>query len=85
MIRPATAADTAAIAAIWNAAIRETTVTFNPIEKTAPEVAALIAATPCLVWDAGGQIHGFARYFQFRGGRGYAHTAEHTILLLPGA
>jgi phosphinothricin acetyltransferase len=43
-IRPATAADAAAIMAIWNAAIRETLVTFNPVEKTEAEVAAVLAA-----------------------------------------
>lgn len=84
MIRPATVADAPAIAAIWNAAIRDTTVTFNPVEKTDAEVAALTASA-CLVWDDGGQAIAFARYFQFRGGQGYAHTAEHTILLHPAA
>ncbi len=84
MIRPATAGDAAANMAIWNAAIRDTTVTFNPVEKTLAEVVAL-TATACLVWDEGGHILGFARYFQFRGGLGYAHTAEHTILLQAAA
>lgn len=84
MIRPATPADAAAMAAIWNHYIRETTVTFLPDEKTTQDVAEVIALGNCLVWDDG-VLRGFARYFQFRGGRGYAYTAEHTLLLAPDA
>ncbi len=80
MIRAATPSDAAQIAAIWNHAIRETTITFNPVEKTQDEVAGLIAQD-CLVWDDGGHIMGFARYFPFRGGEGYRFTVEHTIML----
>ncbi|SFR34572.1 phosphinothricin acetyltransferase [Yoonia tamlensis] len=84
MIRAATPADAAQIAAIWNYAIRETTITFNPDEKSTAEVAALTAQA-CLVWEKGGRIMGFARYFQFRGGAGYRFTCEHTIMLHPDA
>ena len=83
MIRPATAADAPAIAAIWNHYIRETTVTFLPDEKSVEDVEKMIATDVCLVADDGG-IQGFARYFQFRGGRGYFHTVEHTVLLASG-
>ena len=82
MIRSATAADAPAIAAIWNAAIRDTTITFNPVEKTEDEVAAL-TANACLVWEDAGQVLGFARYFQFRGGEGYRFTVENTVMLHP--
>ena len=84
MIRPAAPQDVAAIAAIWNAAIRDTTITFNPVEKSDEEVATLIARD-CLVWEENGEVLGFARFFQFRGGEGYRHTAEHTIMLRDGA
>ncbi|MEO1638164.1 MAG: N-acetyltransferase family protein [Pseudomonadota bacterium] len=80
MIRPATPADAAQIAAIWNHAIRETTITFNPDEKSEEEVASLCAQN-CLVAVDGDQVLGFARYFQFRGGAGYRFTVEHTIML----
>lgn len=80
MIRAATPADAHQIAAIWNQAIRETTITFNPVSKTRDEVAAL-TAQDCLVWERAGQILGFARYFPFRGGEGYRFTVEHTIML----
>ena len=85
MIRPATAADAPGIAAIWTPVIRDTTITFNPVLKSEAEIAALTeGADPFLVWEEAGQILGFARYFQFRGGLGYLHTVEHTILLHPG-
>jgi len=80
MIRAAIPSDTAHIAAIWNHAIRETTITFNPVEKTDDEVAKLVAQD-CLVWVDDGHIMGFARYFPFRGGEGYRFTVEHTIML----
>jgi L-amino acid N-acyltransferase YncA len=82
-IRPATATDAAAIAAIWNHYIRDTTVTFLPDEKSVEDAEKMIATDVCLVADDGG-VQGFARYFQFRGGRGYVHTVEHTVLLAPG-
>ncbi len=82
MIRAATRHDATAIAAIWNNAIRNTTITFNPIEKSDPEVADLITpATPCFVFERKGQVVGFARYFPFRGGEGYRFSVEHTIML----
>lgn len=80
MIRAAKLSDAPQIAAIWNHAIRETTITFNPVEKSDDEVAAL-TAQDCLVWKEQDQILGFARYFQFRGGEGYRFTVEHTIML----
>ncbi|KQB97222.1 GNAT family acetyltransferase [Loktanella sp. 1ANDIMAR09] len=80
MIRAATRADAPQIAAIWNHAIRETTITFNPVEKSDAEVADL-TAQDCLVWEDDGRVLGFARYFPFRGGEGYRFTVEHTIML----
>jgi L-amino acid N-acyltransferase YncA len=83
MIRPATTADAPTITSIWNHYIGETTVTFLPDEKSVEDVEKMIATDVCLVADDGG-VQGFARYFQFRGGRGYFHTVEHTVLLAPG-
>ena len=82
MIRPANPSDAPAIAAIWNQVIRETTITFNPVEKSVGEVETLIAKD-CLVWDENGAAKGFARYFPFRGGEGYRFTVEHTIMFAP--
>ncbi len=82
MIRLATPNDAAAIAAIWNTAILNTTITFNPDPKSAADVAALITETnPCLVYEDADRVLGFARYFPFRGGRGYVHTVELTVML----
>ena len=80
MIRAATPNDAPQIADIWNLAIRETTITFNSVEKSTDEVAEL-TAQDCLVWEQNGQVLGFARYFAFRGGEGYRFTVEHTIML----
>ncbi len=79
-IRPAAPQDAAQIADIWNHAIRHTTITFNPVEKSAEEVSKL-CAQQALVWVEGERVLGFARYFQFRGGEGYRYTVEHTIML----
>lgn len=80
MIRAAAPADAAQIAAIWNHAIRETTITFNPVEKSDEEVADL-TSKDCFVWEVEKRVLGFARYFAFRGGEGYRFTVEHTIML----
>lgn len=85
-IRPATAADGAAIAAIWNPVIRDSEITFNATEKTEPELVALVATRDCfVVAEYGEDLLGFATYTQFRGGVGYARTMEHTVILAPAA
>ncbi|SMX33088.1 GNAT family N-acetyltransferase [Octadecabacter ascidiaceicola] len=86
IVRPATQDDSTAIAAFWNPQIRETVVTFNSVTKSPDEVAQMIAQRPCfLVVEIDGVVLGFATYDQFRGGIGYAHTMEHTIILAPEA
>ena len=81
-IRPATCADVPGIGLIWNAAIRDTTITFNPVEKTRAEITGTIQSTdPFFVWAEADQIMGFCTYFPFRSGAGYLHTVEHSILL----
>lgn len=86
MIRPARPGDAAALLALWNPLIRDTTVTFSSEEKTADGLAALIqarraagrevfVAAPC------DTVLGFASYDQFRTGNGYAHAMEHTVIL----
>ena len=58
MIRRATPADAPGIGAIWNAAIRDTTITFNSIEKTDADIIAALSDNPFFVWHSG-QILGF--------------------------
>lgn len=85
-IRAAIPDDAPRIEAIWSPQIRDTVVTFNALPKSAAEIAAMIAARPCfLVLEGAGGVIGFASYDQFRGGVGYAHTMEHTIILAPAA
>ncbi|MBE0453499.1 MAG: N-acetyltransferase family protein [Roseovarius sp.] len=83
ILRPATPADIPAILAIWNPLIRDTSITFTTIEKTPETLAADIAARgpAFLVAESIGTLLGFASYGPFRGGPGYAHTAEHTVIL----
>lgn len=86
MIRSAVAADAPAVAAIWNPMIRDTAVTFNSAEKTPEGLAQDFADKAAdgkafLVAVSDGSVLGFATYGQFRGGVGYAHAMEHTIIL----
>lgn len=86
-VRPARRPDAPAVAMIWNEVIRETAATFTSQEKTPEALADDIAARGAgfQVAEAAGEVIGFATYFPFRGGPGYRHTKEHTIILGPGA
>jgi len=89
-LRPATSADFPAIMAIWNPLIRATTVTFSTEEKTPESLAEMIdsrrrAGHAFLVAERAGVVMGLATYAQFRGGNGYVHAFEHTIILAPQA
>lgn len=85
--RAARPEDAPAIAAVWNEIIRETLATFTTEEKDPEALAAQIKAAPQRwhVAEAGGEIVGFACYFQFRGGNGYAQAMEYTIHLAEAA
>jgi phosphinothricin acetyltransferase len=89
-IRHAEPGDASAIADVWNPVIRDTLITFNSVERSADEIAAMIAANRAdghawlVVTEEGGMI-GFASFSQFRKGVGYARTMEHTVILAPQA
>ncbi|SMR83222.1 phosphinothricin acetyltransferase [Aliiroseovarius halocynthiae] len=86
IIRAATILDARAIQALWNLAIRETLITFNSIEKSREDVEQAIESSKAmLVAEVGGTVIGYASFDQFRGGAGYARTAEHSIMLSPRA
>ncbi|MES0824646.1 GNAT family N-acetyltransferase [Ruegeria sp. SCP11] len=83
IVRRAELGDAAAIAAITNAIIRDTLVTFTTDERTVQSIAADIETRGpgFLVAESDGQVQGFATYGPFRTGPGYAHCREHTIQL----
>ena len=88
MIRPAHPSDAAQICAIWNPEIRDTLVTFNSVERTPDDITSMIAdkGDGFVVFEGNDEnVLGFAFYGQFRGGVGYRHTGEHTIVLAPAA
>ena len=83
-VRMAGPGDAGAIAALHNPFIRDTIVTFTDRERNAPEVAALIeGGQRHWLAELAGRPVGFATFFQFRKGPGYARTFEHTVLLAP--
>jgi phosphinothricin acetyltransferase len=86
-IRPAETGDIPQILGIWNPLIRHTSVTFTTVEKTPDALESDIGARGAafLVVEDAGAILGFASYGAFRGGPGYVHTAEHTVILAPSA
>lgn len=87
IIRRATAGDAAAVVAIWNPIIDESAATFTNLRKTPEGLQSDIAARgpAFLVAEEDGLLLGFATFFQFRGGPGYAKTLEHTVILGPAA
>lgn len=87
ILRPAEPRDAPQIAAIWNDVIDNTAATFTTERKTEVGlIADMTARGPAfLVACRGEAVLGFATFFQFRGGPGYAHTMEHSIQLAPEA
>ncbi|WP_370313427.1 N-acetyltransferase family protein [Sagittula sp.] len=83
ILRTAEPRDAAAIAAIWNEIIDHTAITFTTERKTPEGIVADIASRgpAFIVAEDAGRLAGFATYFPFRGGPGYAHTKEHSIQL----
>lgn len=86
-IRRARVEDAPDVAAITNAIIRDTLVTFTTDERCIEGVAADIQARDpaFLVSENAGVVMGFATYAPFRAGPGYAQCREHSILLTPEA
>lgn len=79
-IRRAALADAAAIAEIYNDAIRTTTATFDTEEKTAADRAAWLQAHdvghPVFVAECNGQVIGWASLSKWSDRPAYAQTAE---------
>lgn len=83
IIRQARVSDAAALTAILNDVVDNTTITFTTLRKTEETVAADITARGAAfqVAENGGAVVGLATYFPFRAGPGYARTQEHSIVL----
>jgi L-amino acid N-acyltransferase len=87
-IRPATAADAAAIAAIYNQAVLSSTATFDLEPETVAARAAWLAAPGtrlCLVGEVAGQIAGWSSLVRWSARAGYDQTAEASIYIAPEA
>lgn len=87
IIRSATVDDSAQICAIWNPLIEHTATTFTTTLKTPEGIASDISqrAGAFFVAEQDQKLMGFATYFPFRSGPGYARTKEHSINLAPEA
>ena len=83
IIRPARTDDAEALTVILNDVIENTTITFTSDLKTVDYVRGDIAAkgSAFVVAEIDGRAVGYASYFPFRNGPGYARTKEHSIAL----
>lgn len=90
-VRDATVADAAAIAAIYNDAVRTTLAIWNEAEVSVENRADWIAARqvagfPVLVAvDAAGTVAGYASFGDWRPFAGFRHTVEHSVYVASGA
>lgn len=89
-IRSARRGDIPRLMAFWNPQIAGTAITFTTVQKTDTALSAEIDACAAegrafLVAEEAGEVIGLATWFVFRKGPGYAHSAEHTIILAPEA
>lgn len=89
-IRPATAADAARIAAIYNEYVLATTISFEEAEVSAAEMAARIAdvgaaGLPWLVGLHQGAVVGYAYATGWRARAAYRHSVESSVYLAPQA
>ena len=90
LIRLATAADAAAIAAIYAPYVTDTPVSFEETAPEAPEMAERMRGDgrgfhPWLVAEADGRVIGFASSSPFRARRAYRWTVETGVYLDPQA
>lgn len=90
MIRDASTADAAAIAALYNPYVRETVVTFEYDEVAPEDIGSRILRVqefdlPWLVLEDEGSVIGFAYAAPYRPRPAYLHSVETTIYLADGA
>jgi len=89
MIRPATAADAAAICGIYNHYVLGTTVSFEEEAVDAGEMARRIARVtevhPWLVFEEEGEILGYAYASRWKERSAYRHSVETTVYVKDGS
>ena len=87
IVRAARCEDAVAICSIWNPLIEKSATTFTTQLKTKAGIAEDINARKGAFFVAldGEALLGFATYFPFRSGPGYARTKEHSINISPNA
>jgi phosphinothricin acetyltransferase len=87
MIRSGTPADAAAICAIYNHYVLETTITFEEAAVSPAEMENRIRETlsslPWLLWEQDGSVRGYACSSKWKGRCAYRHSAEVTVYLDP--
>ena len=83
MIRPATSADAAAIAAVYNPYIATTTISFEetPVSaaEMAPRIEAVIVKLPWYVYEIDGQVVGYAYATPWRTRPTYRQSVETSV------
>jgi L-amino acid N-acyltransferase YncA len=88
MIRACTAADAAAICAIYNHYVLETVITFEetPVATTemAQRIADVTARFPWLVAEEGGTVVGYAYATPWKVRSAYRFSVESTVYIAPG-
>lgn len=88
VVRAATVADAAAVAATYNHYVTASTATFDEtpvgVADMAQRIAVAASAWPWLVAEESGTATGYAYANQYRLRSAYRHTAETTIYLDPG-
>jgi L-amino acid N-acyltransferase YncA len=88
IIRPATGADAAALAAIYGHHVAHGLGTFEEVQPTADEMAGRLAAVvgrglPYLVAEIDGDVAGFAYAGPFRTRAAYRYTVEDSVYIAP--
>lgn len=86
MLRPATPADAAAIAVIYNYYVVHTIITFEEEEISAQEMAKRItenkkAGRPWFVWDENGRVLGYSYASKWKSRCSYRFSVESTVYL----
>ena len=88
MIRPAAASDSAAIAAIWNREVRETSATTDTEERSVEAQRAWLAAHgaehPVVVAVEDGEVVAFGALSPYRAKPSYARTVENSVYVKDG-